>query len=107
MRAWKLLTLAIVLPGCSMTIDAVERTKKSEFLPSDDGTRFTFIVEAVATGENYENAEAPLRQWLEDWLQEKKMCAGGYRITKIDRMKTFSASEDGSYRVIMQGRCNS
>lgn len=107
MRAWKLLTLAIVLAGCSTTIDAVERTKKSEFLPSGDRTSFTFVAEAVATGETNENAEAPLRHWLEEWLQEKRMCTSGYTITTVDRMKTFSASEEGTYRVIMQGRCNS
>ena len=75
--------------------------------PSSDRTRFTLKAEAVAAGEDYESAEAPLQHWLDDWLQESKMCSSGYTITTIDRIKTFAVADGGSYRVLMQGRCNS
>ncbi len=97
--------ICLIVAGCSILPGVSERTKRTEFLPSSDRSRFSFRAEAVSEGGDDESAEAPLRQWLEEWVQENE-CHTGYTITTIDRIKHLLATDGGSYRILMQGSCN-
>jgi hypothetical protein len=104
MRNWKTLALCLVAAGCGRTID-VDRSSQTQFVPSTDHTSFTFTGQARAQSEDDERNEAALRQWLDDWVKEAKMCPNGYTIDTLDRIKTFTEADGGAYRVTMIGRC--
>ena len=100
----RLFVAYLLLAGCSL-IDAEKRVGQSKFTPGADRASFVFEGEVLAPPKNDSGrrAEAPLRQWITEWLFENNMCSNGYNIISDERVP--SDVGDDSYRLIIKGKC--
>lgn len=109
-----LATLVLALTGCTAfdTPDTYNRHRLSDItLPrapageAADGSTDIFFFDVTVTAEFPDNsaaAEAERMQWLEEWLEQRNMCASGHEIVKkrrFDYMEDNPARRDLRYEV--------
>lgn len=84
-RFWLVLVVAAVLAGCGKSIhdskDFYRHSMSQLSNPQGGGDYLWFDVKLTAEyPDKNENAEAKRMEWLEGWLEVRKLCANGYNI---------------------------
>lgn len=92
------LAAAIGLAGCAESMDRVTAT---DFVPTPDGSGFTFKTLIAPQYPDDADGEASRMKMLEGWLTDNKVCVKGYEIANRQVIKRSVFVSDVYYA----GRC--